>query len=562
MIFDACLRIFQSGKHIMGIPLYFHTITKTYGGVIHTSKPRSCDWYFFDYNGAIHHAAQSVLASRESPVEEAEQEAFEKEIHHAVWDYTQTCVSVASPKHNIGIFIDGVAPIAKINQQRKRRYLSYQRHRLLGTRPIWDTNAISPGTAFMLRLHAFLRARIREDDHQSKYQLSGADEPGEGEHKIFAQIASLPSHDSVFIHGLDADLIMLSLMSHHRNIVLMREPTWPFQAEATSEGFLYLDVDAFRQGLLDHLHTEYKWPVSSDALADAYCEDAKAIIETYVVLCFLLGNDFLPHAPTLSLKKNGYEEILRAAKDTFDIFPMGAVVSAVASPNRVFVPFIADVITRLAKHEDGKIMKINEDYLRKKPSMKADTADAYPLLEETKDKLASMIHQSSQPKRWRSLYYKHLFFVRMDDTSVIANACDSFVQGVCWTYAYYKRLPKPFDWYYPYGYPPSLLDLSNHLQGSSPQAWEDLQTQWSEEHRTPKFLDPAVQLLCILPLESQHLIPYKYRSWMTDHNHGIAFMFPKTYAIQTYLHTHLWECVPVLPPLDIPWILSCFEKRA
>lgn len=541
----------------MGIPLYFHTITKTYTGILHTSRPRQPQWYFFDYNGAIHHAAQGVLANREGVVVPAEEmETFEKEVHEQVWEYTQKCVGAADPASKIGIYIDGVAPIAKINQQRKRRYLSILKYRLLETSPVWDTNAISPGTAFMIRLQAFLRRKIQEDMHTSKYVLSAADEPGEGEHKIFAQIATIPVSDTVFIHGLDADLIMLSLMSHHPNIVLMREPTWPYNSENTAEGFIYLDIDKFRHGLLTHLRDQYKWNVSPQAIDDVYCDEAKQYIETYVVLCFLLGNDFLPHPPTLSLKKNGHEEVLRAGTEAYKVYPFGAV-----QDNRVFMPFITYVLSLLSKDEDEKMLKVNEDYLRRKPSIHADKADAYPLQEGNKDPLARWIQDSSQPKRWRGLYYKHLFRTRLHDTSIVGKACEQFVIGICWTYAYYKRMPKPYDWYYPYNYPPTLRDISNYLEGSPVQKWDEMQQGWYEKHKSVKFLDPAVQLLCILPLDSQHLVPYKYRAWMTDPKYGIAYMFPKEYPIQTYLYGHLWECSPILPPLDIPWVLMCIQSH-
>ena len=543
----------------MGIPLYFHTVAKTYNGILHTCKPRKCDWYFFDYNGVIHHGAQALISQRNMErVEDSDMEDFERSIFEQVWDYTTKCVTIADPQLSVGIYIDGVAPVAKINQQRKRRYLSIKRHKLLGTEPVWDTNAISPGTTFMIRLQAFLRSRIQNSNYDTRFVLSGADEPGEGEHKIFAHIASVPMTETIFIHGLDADLIMLSLMSHHPNIVLMREPTWPYNEESTQDGFIYLDIDRFRFGLLSHLKDRYEWCIPQAALDDTFCGEAKQLIETYVVCCFLLGNDFLPHAPTMSLKKNGYDELLRAARHAFETFPDGAIVE-----NKVFMPFLTEVISGLSTMEDEKLQKINEEYMHRRPSLKADKADAYPLLDETKDKLASHIHNSLQPKRWRSLYYKHLFFSKLNDTSVVAKACEYFVTGLCWTYAYYKRLPKPYDWYYPYGYPPTLLDLKNYLQGTAPQVWDDMQGEWAKNaHLNQRFLEPAIQLLCILPIESSQLIPHRYRCWMTDHKYGCVYMYPSSYPIQTYLQTHLWECVPVLPPLDIPWIQECAKKMA
>jgi 5'-3' exonuclease len=34
------------------------------------------------------------------------------------------------------------------------------------------------------------------------------------------------------------------------------------------------------------------------------------IIETYCVMCSLMGNDFIPHLLTLNFKSNGYEKLI------------------------------------------------------------------------------------------------------------------------------------------------------------------------------------------------------------------------------------------------------------
>jgi 5'-3' exoribonuclease 1 len=541
-------RVYNRCNIGMGIPHYFHTVTQTHKGILHFSRPRPCDHYYFDYNGAIHHAAQTVLSKESAPSRRDDSLELEQRIYEELWNYTQRCVSVAQPKKHICLSVDGVAPVAKISQQRKRRYLSLLKYQLLGEVPIWDTNAISPGTAFMTRMHAFIRKCIREDAQAPLYAFSTAEEAGEGEHKIFARIASVAKDEVVYIHGLDADLIMLSLMSHHPNIYLMREPSWPYTQDSTEEGFLYLEIDTLRAGLLEHVRTRYGWNVSDAALSDPYGPDACQLIETYVVLCFLLGNDFLPHSPTLTLKKNGHEKLMQVAKEAFAIYPCGAVCD-----QQVFFPFLAVVLQALQRDEDELLMDVIRTYHHKKPSPKVDQADAYPLLPEKKHRLASILLHAAHPAKWRAQYYKELFFGRLHDTRVVANACQSYLFGVCWTYAYYKRLPKTYDWYYPYGYAPSLLDLSNHLQGTMTE-WETLQTSWRINPPPSQFLDPPSQLLCILPRGSMHLIPPSHRKYVTDDSLGWSYMYPSTFEIQTFLHTHLWECVPILPPLDLAWL--------
>jgi 5'-3' exonuclease len=49
---------------------------------------------------------------------------------------------------NVFVAFDGVAPLAKMKQQKQRRYKSYLLRTLL-KKKTWNTNAITPGTPFM-----------------------------------------------------------------------------------------------------------------------------------------------------------------------------------------------------------------------------------------------------------------------------------------------------------------------------------------------------------------------------------------------------------------------------
>ena len=93
----------------------------------------------------------------------------------------------------------------KMKQQQMRRHKS-----VLEGKP-WDTNAISPGTYFMKKLNNSIREWIKEQNNY-KIIFSDSNERGEGEHKILQYIKENNIKTSV-IYGLDADLIMLSMVS-------------------------------------------------------------------------------------------------------------------------------------------------------------------------------------------------------------------------------------------------------------------------------------------------------------------------------------------------------------
>ena len=103
--------------------------------------------------------------------------------------------------------VDGVAPRAKMNQQRSRRFRSAkeseeaekkarQKGEELPKEKKFDSNVITPGTGFMCRLDAqlryFINDKVSRDDAWRGIQvyLSGHETPGEGEHKIMEYIRS------------------------------------------------------------------------------------------------------------------------------------------------------------------------------------------------------------------------------------------------------------------------------------------------------------------------------------------------------------------------------------
>lgn len=485
----------------MGIPHYFRIITNEYKGVLMTNLTKNPDYFFIDFNGMIHTSANAMM--REEVCDNPDEY-----IQNKTWDYLQECIVKIKPAQ-IVICADGVAPIAKMNQQRKRRYLSISEN---STTSKWDRNAISPGTAFMSSFNAFMKNKVSD---LSNYIYSGTDENAEGEHKIFERISKLSMDDKIIIYGLDADLIMLSLMSHHKNIILMRENT-----EEISSDFLYMNIDNLRSAILQDLSKTYKWPIDDNM-------SENDLIESYVVLCFLLGNDFLPHVPSLSLKKQGHSRILRAAKTVWENNDPLVV------NGKINVSFLTQVLTILSKEENDIILKMNNEY--------------------GPDPLAKIIQKL--PLKWRAYYYKNLFQCRLHDTTIIVESCKLFIKGIYWTYAYYKQMPKDNRWYYPYGYSPTVLDLANYFQ-SNTNIIEDIIVDEKNY-----FVSSDVQLLAILPPHSIELIPTELRKYMQNPSFGLAHMFPIEYPLQKYLKRHTWEYIPVLPALDVELIEKTLANK-
>ncbi|KAL2759503.1 hypothetical protein ACRALDRAFT_1067694 [Sodiomyces alcalophilus JCM 7366] len=219
------------------------------------------DNLYLDMNGIVHPCSHPE--DRPAPKNE-------EEMMLEIFKYTDRVVNMVRPRKLLMIAVDGVAPRAKMNQQRSRRFRSAQeaqekevdKQELLkllkqqnggvlpkdtlesAAKKAFDSNSITPGTPFMdilaISLRYWCAYKLNSDPAwaRMKILISDATVPGEGEHKIMDFIRSQrasPDHDPNtrhVIYGLDADLIMLGLATHEPHFRVLREDVF-FQESKT-----------------------------------------------------------------------------------------------------------------------------------------------------------------------------------------------------------------------------------------------------------------------------------------------------------------------------------------
>ena len=301
----------------MGIPSYFSYIVKNHVNIIRklSSNPIKVDNLYLDCNSIIYEAFYKMDTT-----------TITEEVSNAIISRTiqiiKEYINSLKPTERLIIAFDGVAPVAKLEQQRSRRFKSLYQNALsrsihkTTTPDPWNTTAITPGTIFM----KILDERITNAfSNPSQFGLNniivfGSNIHGEGEHKIFKYIRDFPEQHkdiNTIIYGLDADLIMLSInhLPITRNIYLFRE-TPEFIKSINSE------LEPNESYVLDipELANAITFDMNNDE--ELTSEQQKNRIYDYIFLCFFLGNDFMPHFPAVNIRTGGVDKMLQAYKCT------------------------------------------------------------------------------------------------------------------------------------------------------------------------------------------------------------------------------------------------------
>ena len=146
-------------------------------------------------------------------------------VHQLILDLLSQITQEVGPSQILVIAVDGMIPMAKIQQQKTRRYGAALETTL---NTVFDSNAITPGTQFMIKLDNYLRRAL--ELNYAKFGVrrilySSYLTPGEGEHNIFEHFRNgdIPREGYHVIYGMDADLILISLVSGIDRIILARD---------------------------------------------------------------------------------------------------------------------------------------------------------------------------------------------------------------------------------------------------------------------------------------------------------------------------------------------------
>jgi 5'-3' exonuclease len=510
-----------------------------------------------DMNGLIHNSAQKIYkygAFEEQGVIIEQTPENDLKLFNDIGKSINALIFAVQPKRRIVMNIDGSAPLAKQNQQRQRRYKSAMdaceksvknKSGISLNKIPFDPCNITPGTKFMHDLSVYLDGFIKRELLLSALEIVFSDSsvPGEGEHALFAYIRKfVPKTEANCLYANDADLIMLSLTLHRKNVFVIRDSLY-------DKRFKYhlVNIDRVREIIIENVVSDPRGNITEgfgDNVQDTINE--KKCINDYIFLFFLIGNDFLPNIPAFEINMNGVEIL-------FDIYRqiVGKYGHIIYRSKKGLNIRKKSFLNFLKKFGEMEQRILNEKYINRskfftdeilESSIEKRTELRNPENLSMKSLLDALVSQNMVNMGiYKEKYYKEKLGIETPDE--IRGICMEYFQGLQWTLEYYSQGPTDWRWFYPYNYAPFASDLCQYIF-----------------RRTiflpTKPIPPFLQLSIVCHKNSYNLLPKPFRD-----NEKIKEYCPEKVKIDLSGKQREWEGLVILPTIDLEKYIKNYREK-
>lgn len=517
----------------MGVKHFYLWYRSRFQHCILHRPDKGIDNFAIDMNGLFHLCAQKVYQYgnyRKRLLKEYPKPTMRQYCNEVCRKIEELRAQVR-PKKRLVLCVDGIAGLAKMNQQRQRRFRAAQD--MDANSPLFNSNAITPGTEFMdtltRHIHRFIKTMMENSIEWQNLEVVYSNEKvsGEGEHKIMKFIRHLNKPTETWcIYGLDADLIMLGILLPIDHVYIFREMEYG--------GYHFMDIHNFQKELL--LILKWTGREVSDA-EERHSDDrpktavfsAKSAIHDFVLLCFIVGNDFLPTIPSMAILDGAIDLILESYRTNG--IKYGHLTKI--HPKTKFITFrinsLKNFFSMLSEHE---IPTLERKY--------NGTIDFFP------DPLVqNNLHRENENQEYRldfktyqKNYYKKKF--DFDTDGDVRDLVHTYLRGMTWVINYYTTEIPDWLWYYPRLYAPFLTDIVRHMDSFRLEGF----------HKNAP-VDPFLQLLMVLPPKSHDLLPDEFHNLMLSPNSTLKKNYPDTFELDMAGKRKEWESIVVLPLVNV-----------
>jgi 5'-3' exonuclease len=546
----------------MGIPTFYRQIVSDFPSTKIWTPNIPISRLYIDFNSMIYNAI-SIMSNRTSKESKS---SFEFRLIGVVLDQLYKLIITVGASKEIYIAMDGTPPLAKMIQQRARRYKSLKeehfktsiekKYKIKFPSNDWDRNAISPGTEFMQKLSDRIHGSIKTQLNGTLIRFSDYTEPGEGEHKILREIGKIGKGETIketsggmVIYSPDADLIILSIVAGLPDMYIIRNEE--NGGKFIADSYEYLDINVCKD--------IFSKQMNNQSLVD------------YSFMSFLCGNDFVMASPFLNMKEGGMKLLIDLYSETGSDQEMPKPHEPLIVSGRINIPGLLELINSLSKIENDKLRQLQ----RKRDRVRYGPRGAFKIKNEegkeiwdiemirfNHEEYYSPCHPQFEhlnrvfdkidyySKEWINQYNLHFF--RSTNPVVIKKVCEEYLKSLAFCFDYYYKGVPTWDWCYNYNAAPTMTQFAEYLMTMrNMDQGTDLVVDWG----VSSPMRPFEQLLCILPRQSLGLLPPIVKA------NAPIDMYPQKIILNIVHGTKFIYSDPILPEIPVERIKKIIKDN-
>jgi 5'-3' exonuclease len=532
----------------MGVPGFFKWLLNNkkklkYKNLIIDKINKKVKYLMLDTNCLLHPCVKTIKDKIENNRENnKKREEIEDEIFLLIEVRIIEMIDKINPEY-IYIAIDGVAPIAKILQQRQRRHrylydtkikLKYnnildeideteeteREDGIIESRIPISSIELTPGTEYMERINKRMIELVKKigEEKKIKYIYSSYHVEGEGEHKILQYIRSnVKSEETIVIYGLDADLLFLALsLDIEHDLYIMREKAI-FQnktLEIEDEvNYNYVEINELHK-MINNLNIK---------------------TNDFIMLCYLVGNDFIPGLLTTDIKRNGLDKIISCYEEARKFINKDIIEKTKDSKLIINYDLVLEIFKKLEYTEWGIWKNINRDKNDKNDIEKQKNLDKFISGDNMSTECLEKIEFSSEIE-----YYNYYLGINdsIIDKSIIKKMVKDYITGMEWCINYYLDECKSWSWGYNFMIAPLIKDIVKYFP------------KYIKLENDKRELCPVEQLLLAIPIDTYKYVISKELITKIRKNREIGYMFPEKYDIDINKESLFWKCQVKIPIVE------------
>jgi len=275
---------------------------------------------------------------------------------------------------------------------------------------------------------------------------------------------------------------------------------------ADDDDFVFLELELLRELLAGTMRPS----MSADTLGFEW--EVERAVDDFVFMCMLVGNDFIPGMPHLSVEDGALDKMLRTYTD--------------------ILPSLGGFLTHKETLHFGRFERFVQQLARTEKvhfEMKAGNA--------------ARRSGAEPPVNHKQRYYLEKLGLHPKDAEGRQALVQAYLEGLSWCLAYYHKGCNSWNWFYPDFYAPLATDLTG-LES------------YDVELTPGKPFPPLAQLLSVLPPQSSSLVPEPYRELMLSPTSPVFDAFPADFELDANGKRNEWEAIALLPFIDEKRLLA------